>query len=100
MILAVAAALSLCSIPTPATPSTPLKTIEHVTISALCSTLRKNIVQSIFGLRANDGLIRLGGAMIAKISVDAVNDPHGIGPTGGAGASSQMDDIQLGGVVH
>lgn len=38
--------------------------------------------------------------MIAKIRVDAANDPHSDGPTGGAGASSQMDDVQLGRVVH
>jgi hypothetical protein len=77
-----------------------LKVIERVTVSATCSTVRREIAQSIDGLRANDGLLSQGQLMMTKIRSDAMADPRSNSGAGGAGASSELDDVQMSQLVH
>ncbi len=101
MVLIAVAALSLCATPAAPTPSpTPLKVIQRVTISELCPALRENLAPAIIGLRTNDNLITQGQQMMAKVNFDAITDPRSPGGTGGAGMSSEMDDVQMSQLVH
>ena len=77
-----------------------LREIGHVRATLLCSALRNNIGPSISGLRVDDAIISQGRIMMAKLRADALADPRGSSATGGAGASSEMDDFQLGRVVQ
>lgn len=97
MLLAVIAATVICPIssPSPTAPAAPLQTIGHVTATVLCSGLRNKIGPSISGLRVNDRIISQGQVMMAKLRSDALADPRGESGTGGAGASSEMDDVQM-----
>lgn len=97
MLLAVVAATFICPSPaaSPSSPATPLKTIGHVTATLLCSGLRDKIAPSISGLRINDQIISQGQSMMGKIRADALADPRSTSATGGAGASSEMDDLQM-----
>lgn len=51
------------------------------------------------GLRINDGLISTGRIMTAKVHFDAIADPVSEAAVGGAGDSSEMDDVQMSEVV-
>jgi hypothetical protein len=97
MLLAVVAAAVICPVSSPNPPSTatPLQTIGHVTATFLCSGLRIKIAPSISGLRVNDRIISQGQLMMAKLRFDALADPRSASATGGAGASSEMDDVQM-----
>lgn len=92
----------LCQDPaTPAPSPTPLKVIEHLTVAPLCTALRQNIAQSIIGLRVNDGLISQGQTMMGKVLFDAMNNPQtNKSAYGEAGGASDMDDVQMGHLVH
>lgn len=81
-------------------PPTPPPVIRRVTVTALCPTLRENIGPAIAGLRVDDGVIAQGRALMVRIGNDAVVDPVNADATAGAGASSQLDDVQLGHVIH
>jgi hypothetical protein len=85
----------------------PLKIITNVKSSRICDTLIHNVFEAIQGLQVNDELVATGGMMMVKMRSDAVADPggvlggHGVTvETGGAGASSRMDDVQLGSLAH
>jgi hypothetical protein len=97
MLLAVVAATVICPVssPGPTTQPTPLQTIGHVTATLLCSGLRNEIGPSISGLRVNDRIISQGQVMMTKLRADALADPRSNSGTGGAGASSEMDDLQM-----
>jgi hypothetical protein len=99
MILA-AALVAICATPSADPSPTALKVIERVTVSATCSTLRREIAQSIEGLRVNDGLLSQGQLMMTKIRSDAMADPRSNSGAGGAGASSELDDVQMTQLVH
>ncbi len=86
--------------PSPQPPPVAPKQIERIRSSPLCDALRQNLFQAVAGLRANDGLVIQGRMMQAKIAYDAAADPESYGPTGGAGSSSQMDDVQLGMLIQ
>lgn len=49
---------------------------------------------------ANDSLVRQGGMLVQKARADAAADPESLGATGGAGASSELDDVRLGQLVN
>ncbi len=102
MLLAVVAAAAICPIPSPnpTSTTTPLQTIGHVTATVLCSGLRLKIAPSISGLRINDRIISQGQLMMAKLRFDALSDPKSVSATGGAGASSEMDDVQMAQLVQ
>ena len=61
----------------------------------MCSTLRENVGQAIQGLIVNDGVVDQGRMMMNKIRHDAMAAPKSTSTTGGTGASSAMDDVQL-----
>ncbi len=45
----------------------PLKTIEHVTTSAVCDTLRQNVARAIEGLRTNDRVFAQANPVVLRI---------------------------------
>ena len=113
----VGALLQIAQLSAPATPSPgPLKVITDVKSSPVCDALKSNVFQAIQGLQANDNLVATGGMMMVKMRHDAVADPGASGGSGnvggaawgegvtsengGAGAASQMDDVQLGRLTH
>ena len=90
--------LALMQTPPPDAAS-PLKVITTVKASNLCTVLRKNVASAVGGLIANNTLVDQGGWLVRKTRRDTFADPKDAGATGGAGASSQLDDVRLGQVV-
>ncbi|MGC2651988.1 MAG: hypothetical protein WA304_14425 [Candidatus Cybelea sp.] len=102
MLLAIVTAFVICptAAPSPMPLASPLQEIGHVRATLLCSGLRNKIGPSISGLRVNDAIISQGQVMMAKLRSDALADPRGASATGGAGASSEMDDFQMARLVQ
>lgn len=86
-IVSVLAALSL---QTPAA-SEPLKVIEHVRASVLCTALHKNVAGAVTGLRIDDDLVNQGRLLLQQLASDSVTNP-GSRPS----HRMQMDEDHLG----
>ncbi|HET9030132.1 MAG TPA: hypothetical protein VFN49_08145 [Candidatus Aquilonibacter sp.] len=76
--------------------ASPMPVIETVRVSRMCTALRRNMLTAIVGLRANDNLIGQGVQLSQRLRGDAQAQPVNAGSaTGGAGASSALDDFRL-----